>query len=331
MDSTTLIAAIGTVIILLILMLLLMPSKTAVSEKRVKSIANERGGTPQGKRMFSFLKVEDTSQRRRQIEESLSQLEASQKDRKKKLKSLPSKLVQADWSTSPKTFMIISIAIGAIVGAVTMIFTKNPLIAAGAGFVAGFGLPRFYLGVNITRRQKKFTSGFADAMDIIVRGVRTGLPLGDCLKIIAHESPQPVSGEFLRVVEAESVGVPIEVCLERMYERMPVQEVNFFATVLNIQRSTGGNLGESLANLSNVLRGRKMLREKIKALSAEAKASAMIIGALPLIVMALVTISSPDYMNELYTTPTGHRNLAIGAVMMIMGTVVMRKMINFKI
>jgi tight adherence protein B len=167
-------------------------------------------------------------------------------------------------------------------------------------------------------------------MDIIVRGVRTGLPLGDCLKIIAHESPDPLGTEFRRVVEGEGLGIPIEVCLEQLHERMPISEVNFFATVLNIQKTTGGNLGESLANLSNVLRGRKLLREKIKALSAEAKMSAIIIGALPIVVMTLVTIASPEYMSELYTTPTGHRNMMIGAGMMVLGTLMMRKMINFK-
>ena len=125
--------------------------------------------------------------------------------------------------------------------------------------------------------------------------------------------------------------MPIEVCLERMYDRISVSEVNFFATVLSIQKTTGGNLGESLSNLSSVLRGRKLLREKIKALSAEAKMSAMIIGALPIIVMLMVTIIQPSYMEELYTTPTGHRNLAIGAGLMVVGTLSMRKMINFKI
>jgi len=121
------------------------------------------------------------------------------------------------------------------------------------------------------------------------RGVRTGLPLGDCLKIIAHESPDPLGAEFRRVVEGESIGIPLEVCLEQMYERMPISEVNFFSTVLNIQKTTGGNLGESLANLASVLRGRKLLREKIKALSAEAKMSAIIIGVLPVAVGGLVT------------------------------------------
>ena len=106
--------------------------------------------------------------------------------------------------------------------------------------------------------------------------------------------------------------------------------MNFFSTVLNIQKTTGGNLGESLANLASVLRGRKLLREKIKALSAEAKMSAMIIGALPIVVGGLVTVVSPDYMTELYTTSTGHRNLMIGAGMMVLGTLMMRKMINFK-
>jgi len=275
--------------------------------------------------------VEDTSKRRRQIEDSLSKLEADQKTRKKQRKSLKAKLVQADWKTSPQSFTIVSIVLGVVFGGATFLLSKNPMLAAGVGFGFGFGIPRFFLNSAIKRRQKKFTKHFADAMDIIVRGVRTGLPLGDCLKIIAHESPQPVSGEFLRVVEGEAVGVPLEVCLERMFERMPVPEVNFFATVLNIQRTTGGNLGESLANLSGVLRGRKLLREKIKALSAEAKMSAMIIGALPIVVMVLISIISPDYMAELYTTPTGHRNLAIGAGMMVMGTLIMRKMINFKI
>ncbi len=329
MDPTTLRALAGTLFIVVLLFLILGES-TSKAEQRAKTIGAQ-GRSSQKKTRLGFMRVEDTSKRRRQIEESLSKLEADQKNRKKQRKSLKAKLVQADWKTSAQRFTIISVILGTISGAAAFFVTKNPLMSAGVGFALGFGLPRIFLNSAIKRRQKKFTKHFADAMDIIVRGVRTGLPLGDCLKIIAHESPQPVSGEFLRVVEGEAVGVPLEVCLERMFERMPVPEVNFFATVLNIQRTTGGNLGESLANLSGVLRGRKLLREKIKALSAEAKMSAMIIGSLPIVVMVLISIISPDYMAELYTTPTGHRNLAIGAGMMVVGTLIMRKMINFKI
>ncbi|WP_409432508.1 type II secretion system F family protein [Litorimonas sp. RW-G-Af-16] len=328
MDPQTLIAALAAGLVLCVGFLFMGESNGAENSKRVKQISGKRTVSDG---IMSKLKVEDSGARRKQIEESLGKIEERQKTKKRKRKSLQARLIQADSAMKPQTFIIISAVLGLIVGAVPFALGVNPLVCLGAGFGIGVGLPRFILNFKINSRQKKFTSHFADAMDIVVRGVRTGLPLGDCLKIIAHESPEPLGTEFRRVVEGESLGIPIEVCLEQMYERMPISEVNFFSTVLAIQKSTGGNLGESLANLSSVLRGRKLLREKIKALSAEAKMSAIIIGALPIVVMILVTIMSPDYMYELYFTPTGHRNMMIGAVMMVMGTLMMRKMINFKI
>ncbi len=294
---------------------------------RVKQLSGQQSSKNS---FLAKLKSEDGGNRRKQIEETLGKIEERQKTKKKKAKALPARLIQADWSMKPQTFMIMSLVIAVLAGAIPFALGMKPLFCLGLAVGLGFGMPRFILNSSINRRQKKFTSHFADAMDIIVRGVRTGLPLGDCLKIIAHESPDPLGAEFRRVVEAESVGLPLEVCLEQMYERMPISEVNFFSTVLNIQKTTGGNLGESLSNLASVLRGRKLLREKIKALSAEAKMSAIIIGALPIFVGGLVTVIAPDYMEELYTTPTGHRNLMIGAGMMVLGTLMMRKMINFK-
>ncbi len=328
MDESTILAAAGAGIVL-ILGYLAMSGGSGANAKRKNAIVNS--GKPVKSGIFAFLKSEDNSNRRKQIEASLGDLEMRTRDKEKARKTLKAKLIQADWSMTAQTFMMVSVILGVIAAAGAFLAKAPLLIVAGIGIVVGFGLPRWFLNMVVTRRQKKFTEHFSDAMDIIVRGVRTGLPLGDCLKIIAHESPEPVQTEFRLVVEAEGVGVPIETCLERMYDRMPLSEVKFFSTVLNIQRSTGGNLGEALANLSNVLRGRKMLREKIKALAAEAKASAMIIGALPPGVMVLVTMMAPDYMTELYTTKTGHRNLMIGAAMMVSGTLVMRKMINFKI
>lgn len=327
MDPQTL-TAIAAAVGILMLGMLLMSGGESKTEKRVKKLASASKGQKEG--LFSFMKAEDNSNRRKQIEESLSDIEKRQKDKKKQNKSLKARLVQADWSISVQTFILICVGFAAVCGGIAFMFKLSPLLFIGLTIGVGFGLPVKILLMAISRRQKKFTSHFADAMDIIVRGVRTGLPLNDCLKIIAHESPEPLKGEFLRVVEAEGLGIPIEVCLERMYERMPLSEVNFFSTVLNIQKTTGGNLGESLSNLSNVLRGRKMLREKIKSFSAEAKMSAIIIGFLPIGVMILITIAAPDYMTELYTTPTGHRNLMIAAGMMVAGTVIMRKMINFK-
>ena len=326
MDPNTIIAlaAAGGIVCL---GLLLLGGSSSNNSARVKEISGQQ--TAAGS-FLQKLKVEDSGGRRKQIEDSLGKIEERQKSKKKKAKSLASRLVQADWKTKPQTFLIISAVIALISGVVPFVLGLPPLFCLGVAFVLGFGFPRFILGAAINRRQKKFTSFFADGMDIIVRGVRTGLPLGDCLRIIAHESPDPLGSEFRKVVEGESLGIPLEVCLEQLYERMPISEVNFFSTVLNIQKATGGNLGESLANLSSVLRGRKMLAEKIKALSAEAKMSAIIIGALPIVVMTLVTVVAPDYMTELYTTPTGHRNLMIGAVMMVLGTLMMRKMMNFK-
>ncbi|WP_416878184.1 type II secretion system F family protein [Litorimonas sp.] len=326
MDQTTLI---GIVVVGFVLVAgyILMGDGGGKKTERLKSIS---GDIKQKESFLGKLKTEDQGTRRKQIEETLSKIEERQKKKKKKAKSLEMRLVQADWSIKPEKFLIISAVLAGLAGVPAFLLGMNPFLCLGLAFVVGFGLPRFFLNSAITRRQKKFTAHFADAMDIIVRGVRTGLPLNDCLKIIAHESPDPLGAEFRRVVEGESVGIPIEVCLEQLYERMPISEVNFFATVLNIQKSTGGNLGESLANLSAVLRGRKILREKIKALSAEAKMSAIIIASLPIVVMLLVTMMSPDYMNELYFTSTGQRNMMIGAVMMFMGTFMMRKMINFK-
>jgi tight adherence protein B len=179
-------------------------------------------------------------------------------------------------------------------------------------------------------RQKKFTEQLADSLDVIVRGVKSGLPLNQCLRIIADESPEPIRSEFKNVVDGQAMGVPLDQNLARLYERMPLAEVNFLVIVLVIQQRTGGNLSESLGNLSAVLRSRKLMREKVKALSSEAKASAMIIGSLPFIVMLIVYIIKPDYMTLLFTTTTGNLILLGAAFMMTTGIVVMRNMINFK-
>lgn len=307
---------------------LILDSGGSSPKKRVGQLAGSQG--TEKKSTFSFLKSDDTSNRRKMIENSLADLEKDQKTKAKKRKSLKSKLIQADMKMEAKAFTIMSLLIAVTCAVIPIFLGLNPLFALGIGFVLGFGLPRYILVMKINGRQKKFTANFSDAMDIIVRGVRTGLPLGDCLRMIAHESPEPVRGEFQRLVEGESVGVPLDICIERMYERMPLSEVNFFGTVLSIQRSTGGNLGESLDNLSKVLRGRKLLREKIKALAAEAKVSAFIIGALPPGVMAMVSVMSPDYMHDLYFTQTGQRNLIGCVIAMALGIFIMRKMINFK-
>jgi tight adherence protein B len=249
-------------------------------------------------------------------------------------RSVEDKIRQAGLTIPVSTFWIASLVSGVVTFGLLFIgagMNKDVMLLAAAGlsFAAAFGLPRWFLGMMIGRRQKKFMNQFADAIDVIVRGVKSGLPLHECLRMIAKESPQPLGAEFQLVCDAISMGVPMDQALNRMYQRTPIQEVNFFNIVLNIQQKAGGNLSEALGNLSNVLRSRKLLREKIKALSSEAKASAMIIGSLPVIVMVLVYLTTPAYIMTLFTTDLGHLLLLIASALMGMGIYIMRSMINF--
>jgi tight adherence protein B len=206
---------------------------------------------------------------------------------------------------------------------------SSPIVALLAAFAVGIGLPRWLLFRTIKRRQAKFLQEFANAIDIIIRGVKSGLPLGECLQIIGNEAPEPVQGEFVALVERQRVGVPLVRAFERMYERMPLQEVNFFAIVIIIQAQTGGNLAEALSNLSQVLRERYRFQAKVKAFSSEAKASARIIAVLPVAVMLLMYLTSPKYISLLWTETLGNIMLIGSAVWMTLGVLVMRKMINF--
>jgi len=199
-----------------------------------------------------------------------------------------------------------------------------------AAFGAALGLPRWVLSFLRNRREKAFTQEFANAIDVIVRSVRSGLPTNEALKICAKEIPDPVGSEFARLCEGLRVGVTLEQGLKKMYDTMPTAEVSFFAIVMSIQQKSGGNLSEALNNLSGVLRDRKRLAGKIKAMSSEAKASAMIIGSLPPGVMGIVYATTPAYIMLLFTERLGNLMLAGCAIWMSIGIFVMRQMINFK-
>ncbi|GAA0651678.1 type II secretion system F family protein [Brevundimonas lenta] len=265
--------------------------------------------------------------RRKQIVDQLQ--EAERLERKARL-SMAAKLKQAGLTTSVKTFWIISAVLGVIVLPLPLLFGLNPLIGLGAAVVFGLGLPRWVVGFLGKGRRKKFSSHFADAVDVIVRGIKSGLPVHDCFKIIARESPAPLGPEFQTLVEGMGVGLTLPQALDKMYERMPTPELKFFAIVIGIQQKTGGNLAEALSNLSTVLRARKMMGEKIKALSSEATASAGIIGSLPPAVMILVSMTTPAYMAKLFTDPRGQFMLLVAVAMMSFGIFVMKKMISFK-
>jgi tight adherence protein B len=216
-----------------------------------------------------------------------------------------------------------------VLGLVLFIVTENLILAAIGLFVGGFGLPRWVLGYLKKRRINRFLNELPNAMDIIVRGIRSGLPLGDCVRLISTEAQEPVKSEFRLLVEQQTLGISIADAVGKLYERVPVPEANFFAIVIGIQAKAGGNLSEAIGNLSKVLRERKKMKDKIIAMSQEAKASAAIIGSLPFAVGTLTYLSSPHYIELLWTTLVGKMMLAIGLLWMTVGIFVMKKMINF--
>ena len=265
--------------------------------------------------------------RRENVEESLRELEARQA--KAKSVTLNMRIAHAGLSLSKRQFILIAASLG--IGAFVALFSLHTGLAAAlaAAFAASCGLPLWILNFLKKRRQKKFIAGFPDAIDVIVRGIKAGLPLHESLKVISAETSEPLKTEFRTVVETQSVGISIgEACI-RLYERMPVPEANFFGIVITIQQKSGGNLSEALGNLGKVLRDRKKMKAKIQAMSMEAKASAAIIAALPVAVMVLIYLTSPQYIELLWTHPTGRVMLMGSAMWMTMGVLVMRKMINF--
>lgn len=292
--------------------------------KRAKALTGE-GASVGARRAAATTNTPET--RRKQLMAQLKDME--RRDRKARM-TMSAKLKQAGLSLTLRGFVIISVVTGVVGLFLAFVLGVHFLAAAGIGVVAGLGLPRWVVGFIGKRRMKKFSGEFANAIDVIVRGIKSGLPIHDCFKIIARESPAPLGPEFQRLVEQLGVGLTLGEALDKMFERMPTPELKFFAIVIAIQQKAGGNLAEALSNLSTVLRARKLMAEKIKALSSEAIASASIIGSLPPLVMVAVTLANPEYMTLMFTDPRGQVMLLGAVTWMTMGVLVMKRMIAFK-
>jgi tight adherence protein B len=265
--------------------------------------------------------------RRDQLEETLKELEARSK--KARRPPLSVRINQAGLTLSKQQFMIGAGVLGLVAFVVALMVGGDLLAAAGIAFGASFGLPLWILSYLRKRRYAKFLANFPDAVDIIVRGIKAGLPLLDSMRVIVNDAPEPVKSEFRAIIETQAIGMPLGEACAKLYERIPLAEANFFGIVVSIQQKAGGNLAEALGNLSRVLRDRKKMQGKIKAMSMEAKASAGIIGSLPIVVMLVVYITSPDYIELLWTAPLGRLMLAGSATWMAVGVMAMKKMINF--
>jgi len=297
------------------------------TQKRVAAV-----GKPESKaRGRSATPQQDAAQKRKNVAVMLKDVEKNRAAKKEK-PTMRRRLEQAGFpKASPKSFWMLCGIAALVAAGGAILFHQKPLVIVLAVFAFGLGLPRWVLGFLAARRKKKFTEHFANAIDVIVRSVKSGLPANEALRIVAREAPNPVGSEFYNLVESLKVGVTMEQGLKRMMESMPTAEVGFFAIVMTIQGKSGGNLSEALGNLAAVLRDRKRLRGKIKAMSSEAKASAMIIGSLPVAVMGLVYLTTPNYIMKLFTEKAGNLMLAVCVIWMSVGITVMRKMINFKL
>ncbi|HWK87795.1 MAG TPA: type II secretion system F family protein [Xanthobacteraceae bacterium] len=293
------------------------------AEQRMKEVAQAETFT----RKARNAKPDTATSRRQQVEETLKQLEERQKRAKRP--SLSVQLQQSGLGWSKRNFMFVSILLGMAAFSAALFAGVQIYLAPVLALAAAYALPRWLLGFMKKRREAKFIEELPNAVDVIVRGVKSGLPVGDCIRIIASETKDPVKTEFRLIAESVAMGIPLPDAAAKMFDRIPLAEANFFSIVLSIQAKAGGNLSETLGNLSRVLRDRKKMREKIKAMSMEAKASAMIIGALPIGVMLLVYLTSPQYIELLWTTSSGRMMMLGGAVWMLMGVLVMKKMINF--
>lgn len=224
----------------------------------------------------------------------------------------------------------------ALIGATAFLLLR---LAAGqpnatallAALGLGLGLPHLYTGLGILRRRRKFIADFPEAIDLMVRGIKSGLPITESIRTVGLELPDPVGEAFRRLTEELRFGRTLDEALWETGRRLGMKEFNFFIVSLAIQSETGGNLSETLSNLATVLRRRKQLKLKIKALSSEAKASAYIIGSLPFVMTGIIFSMNPEYLLGLFADPRGHMMIAGGLVMFAVGAAIMAKMTRFEL
>jgi tight adherence protein B len=293
------------------------------AEKRMESVARPEPAN----RVVAARSGGGRKNRREQVEGSLKELE--ERNQKNKRPSLSTRIARAGLTWSKQRFFLTGAGLALFAFVLALSGGAGILPALAFAFFGGCGLPLWLLSFLKKRRESRFLNAFPDAVDVIVRGIKSGLPVLECFKMIATESPEPVRSEFRTILETQSVGLTLGESSAKLYERVPLAEANFFGIVITIQQKAGGNLSEALGNLSRVLRDRKKMKAKIKAMSMEAKASASIIAALPVCVMILVYLTSPEYIALLWTESVGRVMLAGCAIWMSLGVLVMRKMINF--
>ena len=298
------------------------PSASQTVKRRVEQIKERHGDVIAGQAQAQIRKL--FAQRATRIEGFASTLIP-------KPALLRRRLEMTGKDISLAKYGLISLGIGISAAAILMSRGAPILLALFAGLFVGIGGPHFIIGKMISRRVAKFNSNFPDAIELMVRGLRSGLPITETLGIVAGEIAGPVGLEFRAVADKMKIGRTMEVALQESADRLGTAEFQFFVITLAIQRETGGNLAETLSNLADVLRKRAQMKLKIRAMSSESKASAYIIGCLPFVVFTLVWFINPNYMGGFFTDDRLIVAGLGGMVWMGIGAFIMAKMINFEI
>jgi tight adherence protein B len=319
-------------------LLLALLAMIAIGAAGFALVPNILGGSRADKRRKAFQgdiranrRDLDAAKSRDSRRKSVQQALKSQTDalNAKKRVPLPALLFQAGMTITPAAFIRNSVIFGVVLFVILFVVQVPIHFAIIFALAGGYLLPRWW----VNRRRKKYQSQFLDelpnAVEAIVRGVKTGLPLNDSIRVVAKDSKEPVKSEFARILDQQAFGMSMTEAVTVLLDRVPLPEVNFFVVVITVQQQAGGNLSEALGNLARVLRDRKKMKLKIKAMSSEAKASAGIIGSLPFVVGGLVSLTSPLYLQPFWTTQLGYIWAGVGFFMLCLGIFVMNKMVQF--
>lgn len=291
-----------------------------------------------GQRRLQQVRYRHSESTDAKVESQLKKAIASRKPKRHKVAGSTSRIdalaVRLDrtgknWSLSQYAYTSLGIAL--VIATLLFLRSGSLPLSFGVGVLVGAGLPHMWVGRQIKKRTAQFNAKFPDAIELLVRGLRSGLPVTETLAVVSQEVPGPVGQEFRGIVERIKIGKTMEDSLQDTADRLGIPEFNFFCITLAIQRETGGNLAETLSNLADVLRKRSQMKLKIKAMSSESKASAYIVGSLPFIVFCLVYWMNPDYLTGFFTDDRLIVAGLGGLVWMSIGGFIMAKMVNFEI
>jgi tight adherence protein B len=320
----------GLVLLIAILLSAVIPGggSSVQTRRRAERLAKSLKGTP-------VSKVPDALRAgsiRREEEGGGGTLDALARRCLPRQSVLRDRLARTGYDITLGTYLMLNIAIGTAAFLGAWLAGGVSLVVSGcAALAAGLGIPHMVVRFLGVRRRRRFIANLPDAIDLIVRGLKSGLPVSESMAAVGREVAKPVGEEFRRIMDNVRFGRSLEAVLWESARRIDAAEFNFFVISLSIQQETGGNLAETLANLSDIVRRRRQMRLKVNALSGEAKASAYILGSLPFIMFGVVHAMNPDYASALFTDPRGQVMVGAGIVSMLTGIAIMMKMVRFEI